>query len=340
MKARVVVVCLVASTVLAGCGNLFDTAAAVVAGRKITTEEVAAGLEAFKDTQEYERLAQQGNIDAIERQVQQSYLSELIRREILDLHAAGLGVEVTDGEVTEQIDAIKEDLGADFAEQLKESGLDEERLALRIRYSLLQDKIKEEVTRDTQPPEAEVEAFYEENLADYVTEMRAQQILVKDLTLAKRIAKQLRSAPEKKVESLFATLARRHSTDKESARRGGDLGVTRAGELDERFEERAAELDIDEVSAPFRTQSGYHVIRVTAREVTPLEQVRDAISQQLGEGQAEERWQEWLREAYEEAGIKINSRYGELDVETQTVIDATAEEIPGAVQPPSPTPSL
>jgi len=339
MRLRLLVVCLLTASLLVACGNLFDTAAAVVAGRKITTQEVSRGLELFRDTQEYERLAEQGDIDAIERQVQQSYLSELIRRAILDFHAAELGIEVTDEEVAEQIDAIKEDLGANFAEQLKESGLDEERLELRVRYSLLQDKIREEVAAATEASAAEIEAFYEENLADYIASMRAQHILVKDFALAKRISGQLRSAPEKKVEGLFERLARRHSIDKGSARRGGDLGEVTAGELDPGFEQKAAELDIGEVSEPFQTQFGYHVVRVVEREVTPLEEVKDAISQQLGEGAAEATWQEWLRSAYQQADIRINSRYGELDIETQTIVDATAEDIPGAVESPSPSPS-
>ena len=339
MRARTLISCALAATVLAGCGNLFDTAAAVVAGRKITVQEVTEGLDLFKDTEEYQRLAQQGNIQAIERQVQQSYLTELIRRRVLDVEAEQLGVEVTEEEVTEQIDAIKEDLGADYEEQLKESGLDEERLELRVRYSLLQDKVREEVAGDSGASEAEVEAFYEENIADY-TQMRAHHILVDDLETATRLAEQLQSAPEKKLDGLFERLAKEFSIDKVSARKGGDLGLTSAGELDQRFEAVATGLGIGEVSDPVQTQFGYHVIRVTEREVTPLEEVATSISQQLGEGAEEEVWQEWLREAYEDADIKINSRYGELDLETQTVVDATSEDIPGAVESPSPSPSV
>jgi len=339
MRARLLVVCLFAPALLGACGNLFDTAAAVVAGRKITTQEVNAGLDLFRESEEYKRLAQQGDIQAIERQVQQSYLSELIRRAILDIAAEEMDVAVSNDEVGEQIDAIKEDLGTDFAERLKESGLDEERLELRVRYSLLQDKIRTEVAGDMEATDAEIAAFYEANVADYIEKMRAHHILVRDRSLAERISKRLQRAPDNKVDVLFGRLARRYSTEKASAARGGDLGVTQAGELDQGFEAAAAELEIDEVSGPVKTRFGYHVIRVTERDVTPLEQVSDAIAQQLGAGEAENEWQEWLRAAYEEADIKINSRYGELDLDTQTVVDATAEHIPGAVESPSPSPT-
>src|SRR5687767_6202837 len=98
MKARVLAACVVA-VLLAGCGNLFDTAAAVVGGQKITVQEVTDGLEQFKETEEYERLAQQGNIEAIQRQVEQAFLGDLIRRAVLEPEAADLDIEVTDEEV-------------------------------------------------------------------------------------------------------------------------------------------------------------------------------------------------------------------------------------------------
>lgn len=340
MKSKLLIVCLLATALMGACGNLFDTAAAVVAGQKITTQEVSEGLELFRKTEEYERLAQQGNIDAIERQVQQSYLSELIRREVLDIAAEEYGIEVTEQEVTEQIDAIKDDLGADFAEQLKESGLDEERLELRVRYSLLQDKVREEVTGGQAPTEEDIQEFYEENIADYVASMRAQQILVRDASLANLVSEQLQRASENKVDGLFERLAARHSIDKATARKGGDLGAIMPGDFpDPRLAALSVELDTGEVSQPIRSPAGYHIIRVTEREITPLEDVSEAIAQQLGEGEAEAEWREWLRKTYEESDIRINSRYGELDLETQTVVDATAEDIPGAVETPAATPS-
>ena len=340
MKRRLLVLCVLATALMGACGNLFDTAAAVVAGQKISTQEVSEGLELFRETEEYERLAQQGNIDAIERQVQQSYLSELIRREVLDNAAQEYGIEVPDAEVTEQIDAIKEDLGADFAEQLKENGLDEAQLELRVRYSLLQEKVRAEVTGDGGATDEEIEAFYEENLADYVASMRAQQILVPDVSLANLVSEQLQRASENEVDGLFERLAARHSIDKATARKGGDLGAIMPGDFpDPRLAGLSVELDIGEVSEPIRSPAGYHIIRVTEREITPLEDVSEAIAQELGEGEAEAGWQDWLRKAYEDSDIKINSRYGELDVETQTVVDATAEDIPGAVETPASTPT-
>ena len=341
MRARLPILGVIAALLLVGCGNLFDTAAAVVGGRKITVAQVSEALEDFKSGQEYERLAQQGNIDAIERQVQQAILSELIRRAVLEPEAEELGIEVTDEEVDEQIERIKEDFGSQsaFEEGLKESGFTLERLEQRIRDNLLEDKLRTEVTADVAPTEEEIAAFYEENVADY-TRTRSQHILVKEAALARELSKQLQNTPEKKLDAEFEKLAKQYSTDKGSAKKGGDLGFTEGGQLVEPFENAAAELEIGEVSEPVKSEFGYHVIRVLEREVTPLEEVSEQISEQLGSGAEEETWHQWVTEAYEAADIRVNSRYGELDIEAQVVIDATAEDVPGAVSSPTPSPSL
>lgn len=340
MKVRSLVSAVLCLVLLSACGNLFDTAAAVAAGQKITIQEVSDGLEEFKKTEEYQRLAQQGNIEAIERQVQQAYLSDLIRRAVLQPEAEELGVEVSDDEVAEQIDAIKEDFGSEnaFQEGLKERGLDEARLEQIIHDNILEEKLRAEVTEGSLPSDEEVQAFYEDNLADY-TSTRSQHILVDEKALAEQIAQRLQETPEKRLDDLFEQLAREHSTDKGSAKDGGDLGFTDAGELVEEYETAAAALTIGDVSDPVKSQFGYHIIRVLERQVTPLDDVATAIADQMGEGAEEDAWQNWLREAYEAADIKVNSRYGEMDNETQQVIDATAEDIPGAVDTPSPSPS-
>ena len=340
MKARVTLACVVALALLSACGNLFDTAAAVVGGRKITVAEVTDALDRFTETEEYQRLSAQGDVEAIQRRFEQAYLSELIRRAVLDPKAEELGIEVTDEEVDETIQGIEDEFGSQsaFEEALKEQGLDQEQLVQIVHDNILEDKVKEEVTGEIEADESEIRAFYDENIADY-TRTRSSHILVDELALAQELSDRLQETPKKKLEKLFAQLAREHSNDKQSAKKGGDLDFTTAGQLAEPFENAAAKLDVGEVSEPVRTQFGYHVILVTDRETTPFDGVRDSIAGQLGEGAAEEAWQEWLTQAYEDADIRINSRFGELDVDSKQVVDATSEDIPGAVETPTPSPS-
>jgi foldase protein PrsA len=332
---------LVAALVLSGCGTLFDPAAAVVAGNKISVEEVNEGLEDFKKTLEYERLTGQGDPRDVQRQFEQVYLTDLIRREVVEREAEARDLEVTEEEVDERMEQIEGDFPNESAyeEALKEQGLTVERLRELVTDNLLEEKLQADVTEDAAPAEEDLQAYYDEN-ADRFTQTRTQHILVDNQALAGTIASQLQQAPPAEVERLFERLAREHSTDESNKNQGGDLGFRAPGELVQEYEAAAAELDEGEVSDPVRTEFGFHVIRLIERRVTPFEEARAQIEETLLEQEGELVWQEFIRNAYEEADIRVNSRYGELDLETQSIVDATAEDIPGGeVVSPSPSPT-
>lgn len=64
----------------------------------------------------------------------------------------------------------------------------------------------------------------------------------------------------------FATAAKQYSDDTGSGARGGDLGSFDRNRMVPEFTNAAFSLPIGQVSEPVRTQFGFHVIEVTARE--------------------------------------------------------------------------
>ena len=63
----------------------------------------------------------------------------------------------------------------------------------------------------------------------------------------------------------FAAAARAESSDTGSARVGGSLGTVRRGQMVAAFDSAIWALPVNEISAPVRTQFGYHLLQVTAR---------------------------------------------------------------------------
>ena len=63
----------------------------------------------------------------------------------------------------------------------------------------------------------------------------------------------------------FGNLARSHSDDKSTAINGGDLGWTTPGDLFPQFEQVVRKLAPGEVSEPFRTDLGWHLVQVMER---------------------------------------------------------------------------
>jgi peptidyl-prolyl cis-trans isomerase SurA len=104
----------------------------------------------------------------------------------------------------------------------------------------------------------------------------------------------------------FAAVARAVSEDDQSALEGGDLGWSAPGVYVPEFERTLASLDINEISQPFRTDFGWHIVQVLERrthDVTEDRRRQQAImairNSKLGE--ETELWARRLRdEAYVE----------------------------------------
>jgi peptidyl-prolyl cis-trans isomerase SurA len=113
----------------------------------------------------------------------------------------------------------------------------------------------------------------------------------------------------------FATLARSHSDDTGSALNGGDLGWVSPGETVPQFEEVMTRLEPNQVSQPFQSPFGWHIVQVLERrrqdtrdEVMRL-RAKDAIRQRKAE-EATELWLQQLRdEAYVE--LRLNDAFAD-----------------------------
>lgn len=90
--------------------------------------------------------------------------------------------------------------------------------------------------------------------------IKARHILVADEATANEVKSKL-AAGEK-----FEDLAAKYSTDPGSKDNGGDLGWFGEGAMVPEFEKAAYALKIDEISAPVKSENGWHVIQVTDRK--------------------------------------------------------------------------
>jgi peptidyl-prolyl cis-trans isomerase SurA len=105
----------------------------------------------------------------------------------------------------------------------------------------------------------------------------------------------------------FAELARRFSEDPGSAQAGGDLGWSDPDQFVPEFSRALRETDVGEVSAPFRTQFGWHIAEVQDRRTRQMgdEARRNMAAQILHNRRFEEELQGWLREIRDEAFVDV-----------------------------------
>ena len=80
----------------------------------------------------------------------------------------------------------------------------------------------------------------------------------------------------------FATLAMANSEDKGSAVRGGDLNWFGRGAMVRQFEDVAFNLEVGQVSAPFASQYGIHIVKLYGkRGILPLDSIRAQVLRQV-----------------------------------------------------------
>ncbi len=147
------------------------------------------------------------------------------------------------------------------------------------------------------------------NTGGAVVQTHARHILVltDELTTEEDAQTRLWQAKERIANGEdFADLAQSLSQDRASAIKGGDLGWASPGQFVPKFEAVMASLQIGEVSDPFRSQFGWHIIKVEdRRQESNSDEVRRAMAyEELSKRKAEEETQAWLRQIRDEAYVE------------------------------------
>ncbi|MCP4042139.1 MAG: molecular chaperone SurA, partial [Gammaproteobacteria bacterium] len=104
----------------------------------------------------------------------------------------------------------------------------------------------------------------------------------------------------------FEELARSHSVDSGSAVNGGDLGWVNPGDVVPSFENMMNQLKPGEISVPFKSAFGWHLMQVIERrEHDSTEDVRRAKAKEIiRRRKIDEELQAWLRRLRDEAYVE------------------------------------
>jgi peptidyl-prolyl cis-trans isomerase SurA len=104
----------------------------------------------------------------------------------------------------------------------------------------------------------------------------------------------------------FASLARAHSDDRGSAANGGDLGWTGPGDLVGPFEAAMNELQPGQISEPFQTPFGWHIVQVVERRNydDTEKYLRNAARTAILKRKEEEETEAFLRRLRDEAYVE------------------------------------
>lgn len=239
-------------TGLTGCGSdIPEGTAAVVNDVAISQEELDVNYEQF--LQMYESYGVDTSDEMLRLNLRNSILESLVIQELLVQEAANRGITVSDEEVSQQVQAIKDAYyaGDDAAYEaaLAESGYTAASYAEAVKEQLLMEQLQDALV----------------NQPEVVDVAKASHILVATEEEALAVIAKLENGED------FAALAQEVSTDMGSAVDGGSLGYfalngDTTSKMVEEFSAAVREQEIGTFSAsPVQSQFGYHIILVEDR---------------------------------------------------------------------------
>lgn len=235
-------------------------------------------------------ITQEDFYQALKEQYGEQVLQELVYEKVLSEN-----YEVSEDELNEQVDTMKEQLGSNFQLALAQYGMEsEEDLKEMLRTGLMQEKA---AIKDVEATEEEMKEYYE----NYKPEIQARHILIADKETAEEVKKKLDDGED------FAKVAEEYSTDTASAANGGDLGWFGAGQMVAEFEEAAYALEVDEISDPVESQHGFHIIQVTdKKEKESYEDMKEEIEYQVKVAKVDSTIiQEAMQRELENSGVEV-----------------------------------
>jgi len=104
----------------------------------------------------------------------------------------------------------------------------------------------------------------------------------------------------------FAKLAKQYSDDEGSAKQGGDLGWAIPGTYVPAFEKTLAMLEPGEISQPFQSKFGWHIVQLQERRIAPIQEdvLRQRARAFLVKQKQEEALELWLRRLRNESFVE------------------------------------
>ncbi|WP_073150898.1 peptidylprolyl isomerase [Paramaledivibacter caminithermalis] len=198
-------------------------------------------------------------------------LDKLVTEELINQEAQKKGISVEDAKIEEAYNGFKERLEQD--EELKkfyeENNLDESFVKDQIKMGLLVQEYEKALFDEHGLNDKEK---LDELTKDYVVQVSAKHILVKDEELAKEIINKIKAGGD------FTELAKENSKDPSVKDNNGDLGYFPRGAMVKQFEEAAFSMNVGEISDPVKTDYGYHIIKLEGKKT--IDDLKKEVSEE------------------------------------------------------------
>ena len=210
---------------------------------------------------------------AARKQLQQSFVAQLVQQAEFDVAGKQLKVTVKQKDIDSSLQKLELQYAkgangkvddAKWKKVLTDNHTSEANVIDNIKDGLLRQAIYAKLTKNIAVSDAAIADYYKKNKANYATpaSRAVRHILVKDKALADKIYSELATS-----DAQFATLAAKYTIDPGSKKTGGKLGTIQKGQTVPTFDKVAFSIPTGKVAKPVKSSYGWHVIEATAATV-------------------------------------------------------------------------
>jgi parvulin-like peptidyl-prolyl isomerase len=309
------------AVLVAACGSSAAKNAATVAGTPIPASRVdvlmnAAEVAYKKNGQTFPAKGTSPYLALRDRAI--TYL--VVAEELEQRAARQLGVRITDAQVAAEVKRLTErDYGGSdekLSDTIAAQGMTRAEFDEEQRLTLTRDAVAKKIGAGATVTEKEIRAYYDSHKSTFKapTHRQIREIRVQRVELARTLYGQLKQGAD------FAALARKYTLDKSIASKGGEFtAIEKVGNVE--VNRTAFSLRLNEVSQPFPTVHGWHIVKAIGPLVqgkqAPLARVAPAIRRALGNRNKATRVSEWVdgttREYCRSASVKYAKGYEPVD---------------------------
>jgi len=291
---------------------LLDRVVAVVNQDVITWSELYKAMEA--DASPKMKELQKDEQRKVFKENEAVFLETLINLRLQLQEAKNAGIRVSDEELQGAIDSIKKKYSMSddaFNESLKQEGLTFAEYKKRLWEQIVISKlVNSQIRNKIVVTDEDLNKFVAENkevLENTESYGISQILLKKQKDVDNRKLEEKADDLLKKIEQgeSFSDLAKQYSEDP-SAKAGGDLGLLKKSQLNKNFTDIISQMKPGDVSKPFWTENGLHIIKLESRTEVKnkgeaLEEARERLNNKL----FRERYNAWIKSLREKSFIEV-----------------------------------
>ena len=318
MKKTIYTLAVSLLAVTASAGEVLEAVVVRVGDRIVTRTQYERRLR--ETLNEIEHTAPAAQRAELKEKARQGLVDELVSELLIKDRADRLGLSVTEAEVKDAIERLKQQYGIQndeqFEQSLRSSGLTRAEMEARLRDTLMTNKVfGRELRNRSEATDQELRERYNREKDHYRLPERAhlREIVVLkpeatgQLDEARQRANELAEAARKQGTD-FAQLATTMS-ESGSREKGGDLGEVAKGDLVADLDQAVFNAAAGSVIGPLETKSAWHIIKVEQRlpsEVPAFESIKDRLRQDATEETFERDYKAYIENLRKDAFIQVN----------------------------------